>query len=126
MPPEQARGKPVDKRADIWAFGVILYEMLTGRKLFAGETMADTLALVLGQEPDWSRVPPHAQPLLRRCLAKDPKQRLRDIGDAMPLLADAVPPQAAHSNLLPGVLSAGSAASARDGVCGPLSRYVGF
>jgi Tol biopolymer transport system component/predicted Ser/Thr protein kinase len=86
MAPEQARGKAVDKRADIWAFGVVLYEMLTGVGLFAGETITDVLASVVRQDPDLSRVPANVRPLLRRCLEKDPRRRLRDIGDAMPLL----------------------------------------
>jgi serine/threonine protein kinase/Tol biopolymer transport system component len=88
MSPEQARGKQVDKRADIWAFGVVLYEMLTGEQLFAGETVSDTLAAVLRQEPDWSKVPARAQRLLRSCLEKDPKKRLRDIGDMDLLLQE--------------------------------------
>lgn len=83
MSPEQAKGKPVDKRADIWAFGVVLYEMLTGRRLFNGETVTETLAAVLEREPKWEAVPAMARPLLRRCLEKDPKKRLRDIGEAM-------------------------------------------
>jgi eukaryotic-like serine/threonine-protein kinase len=86
MSPEQARGKAVDKRADIWAFGVVLYEMLTGQQLFSGETVSDTLAEVLKKEADWEKVPAKVRPLLRRCLEKDPKKRLRDIGDASPLL----------------------------------------
>jgi len=86
MPPEQARGKSVDKRADIWAFGVVLYEMLTGDRLFEGKTVSDTLIEVATKEPDWKRVPAKAQRLLRRCLEKDPKRRLRDIGDAWDLL----------------------------------------
>jgi serine/threonine-protein kinase len=94
MAPEQARGKGVDKRADIWAFGVVLYEMLTGRRLFAGETISDTLAAVMAREPEWQRVPAQARRLLQRCLEKDPKRRLRDIGDAWQLLEDA-PMQAA-------------------------------
>jgi serine/threonine-protein kinase len=86
MSPEQARGKTVDKRADIWAFGVVLYEMLTGEALFTGETVSDTLATVLTREPDFERVPARMRRLLRRCLEKDPRKRLRDIGDAWDLL----------------------------------------
>jgi serine/threonine protein kinase/Tol biopolymer transport system component len=82
MSPEQTRGKDVDKRADIWAFGVVLYEMLTGQPLFQGETVSDTLAAVLKEEPVWHRVPEKVQRLLRSCLERDPKRRLRDIGDA--------------------------------------------
>ena len=98
MAPEQARGKAVDKRADIWAFGVVLYEMLTGRRLFDGESITDTLAAVLTKEPEWKRVPAKARQLLRSCLEKDPKRRLRDIGDAWRLLDDA-PVQAAAKGL---------------------------
>jgi serine/threonine-protein kinase len=86
MSPEQARGAAVDKRADIWAFGCVLYEMLSGRRAFQGETASDTLAAVLKEEPDWRRIPARMQPLVRRCLVKDPKHRLRDIGDAMLLI----------------------------------------
>jgi serine/threonine protein kinase/Tol biopolymer transport system component len=86
MPPEQARGEKADKRADIWAFGVVLYEMVTGRRLFEGKTPSDTLAAVLTREPDWERAPAQLRLLLRRCLEKDPRKRLRDIGDAMPLV----------------------------------------
>ncbi len=87
MAPEQARGKAVDKRADIWAFGVVLYEMLTGRQLFGGgETITDTLASVVKDAPDLSAfpvdVPPHVRHLIERCLCKDPARRLRDIGEA--------------------------------------------
>ncbi len=89
MAPEQARGKPVDKRADIWAFGVVVYEMVTGEYLHQGETVSDTLASVLKEEPHWDKVPARLQRMLRRCLEKDPRNRLRDIGDAMPLLEDA-------------------------------------
>jgi Tol biopolymer transport system component len=88
MSPEQARGKPVDKRADIWAFGVVLFEMLTGRRLFSGETVSDTLAAVLTRDPDWatlpSSTPPGVRRVLKRCLARDPTMRLRDIGDVYP------------------------------------------
>ncbi|MCG6925344.1 MAG: serine/threonine-protein kinase [Acidobacteria bacterium] len=84
MAPEQARGKPVDKRADIWAFGVLLWEMLTGRQLYTGETVSDVLAAVLTREPDWTELPEgarHLRRVLERCLEKDPRRRLRDIGD---------------------------------------------
>ena len=94
MAPEQARGQQVDKRADIWAFGVVLYEMLTGATLFKGETTTDIMAAVVREEPDLSRVPAAVRPVLRRCLEKDPKRRLRDIADAMLLLdspADSAP-----------------------------------
>src|SRR5262249_3890895 len=89
MAPEQARGKPVDKRADIWAFGVALHEMLTGRKLFEGETISDVLAGVLTREPEWQLAPAKVHRLLQRCLEKDPKRRLRDMGDAWSLLEGA-------------------------------------
>src|SRR5271169_72149 len=88
MSPEQARGKAVDKRADIWAFGVVLLEMLTGKPLFEGETVSDTLAQVLTQEPDLEQAPAKVRRLLKKCLEKDPKQRLRDIGDAWELLEE--------------------------------------
>jgi len=90
MSPEQARGKKVDRRADIWAFGVILYEMLVGEKLFEAETVSDTMAAVLRAEPDWSRLPAEQAPdlaqLTERCLQRDPRNRLRDIGEARLLL----------------------------------------
>jgi len=95
MSPEQARGKPVDKRADIWAFGVILFELLTGRKLFGGgETVSDVLASLIAREPDLSTVPERVRPVLKACLEKDPRNRLHDIGDWQRLLADASPPAA--------------------------------
>jgi serine/threonine-protein kinase len=82
MAPEQAKGKRVDKRVDIWSWGMVLYELLTGERLFKGGDVAETLAQVLAKEPDLERVPPQARKLLRSCLEKDPKKRLRDIGDA--------------------------------------------
>jgi len=86
MSPEQARGKPVDRRADIWAFGVVFLEMLTGRSPFEGETVSDTLAGVLRADVDLKSLPPDTPPAIRRlidhCLQRDPKRRLRDIGDA--------------------------------------------
>jgi serine/threonine-protein kinase len=86
MSPEQAKGRSVDRRADIWSFGCVLYEMLTGKVAFPGESVTDTLATVIRAEPDWSLLsastPMRVRVLLQRCLQKDPKQRLRDIGDA--------------------------------------------
>ena len=108
MSPEQARGLPVDKRTDIWAFGCVLYEMLTGRVAFPGDTISDSIAKILEREPDWSALPA-ATPapirrLLLRCLTKDPKQRLRDIGDVR-IEIDAI------DEVLPG--TSGRARSAR-------------
>ncbi len=92
MSPEQARGRVVDKRTDIWAFGCLLYEMLTGRPAFGGDTLSDTIAGIIEREPDWSALPKTSTPalkrLLERCLQKDPKRRLRDIGDARAELDD--------------------------------------
>jgi eukaryotic-like serine/threonine-protein kinase len=86
MSPEQARGKPVDKRTDIWAFGCVLYEMLSGRRAFTGETVTDVLAAIVTTDPDWDALPPETPPrirdLLTRCLQKDPARRMRDVGDA--------------------------------------------
>jgi serine/threonine protein kinase/Tol biopolymer transport system component len=115
MSPEQAAGKPVDKRADIWAFGAVLWEMVTGKRLFEGETVAHTLASVLTKEPNWNTLPKHVQWLLRWCLEKDPKQRLRDIGDAKRLLTHEVPSDAIASSKVEGNLrwkvSAGAVAA---------------
>ena len=86
MSPEQARGKQVDKRADIWAFGVVLFEMLTGKRLFKGEDPSETLASVIKEEPDFNRVPAPVRPLLQMCLRKDPKKRLHDITAAKLML----------------------------------------
>ena len=96
MSPEQARGKPVDRRADIWAFGVVMFELLTGRAMFGGgETVTDTIASVMKEDPDWKALPadtpPRLRRLMQRCLRKDPKQRLRDIGDARLTLEEAEP-----------------------------------
>ena len=86
MAPEQAKGLPVDRRADIWAFGAVLFEMLTGARAFEARNVSEMLASVLLSEPDFSEiesaVPVHIQSLVSRCLVKDPRERLRDIGDA--------------------------------------------
>jgi hypothetical protein len=89
MAPEQARGHNVDKRADIWAFGAVIYELLTGKLLFPGATVSDTLAAVLRQEIDLDRATARYRRLLRACLERDPRRRMRDIGDARLLLEDA-------------------------------------
>jgi serine/threonine-protein kinase len=86
MAPEQAKGKSVDKRADIWAFGAVLYEMLTGRRAFEGDDMTTILAAVIHSEPRWDGVPTDVRRLLESCLEKDPRKRLRDIGDVWKLL----------------------------------------
>ncbi|HMG34467.1 MAG TPA: protein kinase [Blastocatellia bacterium] len=92
MSPEQAKGKAVDRRADIWAFGCVLFEMLSGKQTFSGETLTDTLAAVVRAEPEWETLPQSTpdsmRRLLRRCLTKDPKQRLRDIGEARIVVSD--------------------------------------
>src|ERR1019366_8802970 len=109
MSPEQARGKLVDKRAGIWAFGVVLFELLTGGMLFGGETVSDSMAAVITREPDWTVLPadtpPHVRRLLVRCLRKDPKLRLRDIGEARILLDE--PGEAAGAPRTQGQIAAG-------------------
>ena len=91
MAPEQAKGKPVDKRADVWAFGVVLYEILTGARPFAGDDVTETLARVIDREPSWAALPDNVPPVLsnflRRCLEKNPQQRIRDIGDVQLAMA---------------------------------------
>ena len=86
MSPEQAKGRTTDKRSDVWAFGAVLYEMLTGRRAFAGEDITDTIVSVISKEPDWAALPSSTslsvRSLLRRCLDRDPRRRLRDIGEA--------------------------------------------
>ena len=135
MAPEQARGKAVDRRADIWAFGVVLYEMLTGKLLFPGEDTADVLAAVLRQEIDLSALPPETPAgirwLLTRCLDRDVKRRLRDIGEARVAIEEALagpegdsfrsaPAVASAPRPLPGVTverRAGGSAHAGGGAC---------
>jgi serine/threonine protein kinase/Tol biopolymer transport system component len=107
MSPEQARGRVVDRRTDIWSFGCVLYECLTGKQMYDGETVSDLIARILEREPDWSalpaNVPPRVRELLRRCLRKDPKERLRDIGDARLELTEAFndPPAATALHAAP-------------------------
>jgi eukaryotic-like serine/threonine-protein kinase len=107
MSPEQARGKAVDKRADIWAFGAVVYEMLTGRKAFEGETVSDTLAAVLMRDPDWSALPSttpaSVRRVLRRCLDRNPKTRFHDVADARLEMDETI--EAAASTPPPGAAS---------------------
>jgi Tol biopolymer transport system component len=111
MSPEQARGNHTDRRADIWAFGVVLYEMLTGRQAFTGDTITDVLAAVVKTELDWTPAPERTQRLLRKCLEKDPERRLRHVGDFELLLEQgSQAPGTNHRRILPwavaGVLAA--------------------
>jgi eukaryotic-like serine/threonine-protein kinase len=113
MSPEQARGKAVDKRTDIWAFGCVLYEMLTGHPAFTGETTSDVVAAILEREPDWSTlpaaVPQSVRRVIERCLDKNPKRRLRDIGDARldpDMLSDVDQPSASDASSARGTRSA--------------------
>ena len=103
MSPEQARGKSVDRRTDIWSFGCVLYEMLTGRKAFDGETVTDVLAAVVTRDPDWSIIPEttpaRIRELLRRCLEKDPQRRLRDAGEIRIAIEDVI--ARPHSDVVP-------------------------
>ncbi|HET9370554.1 MAG TPA: protein kinase [Vicinamibacterales bacterium] len=109
MSPEQARGKSVDKRTDIWAFGALLFEMLTGRRAFEGQTVSDTLASVLRSDPDWAalpvNVPPHVRAVLGRCLERDASRRLRDIGEARLALTGATSPVATAIQTFPATIS---------------------
>ena len=104
MSPEQARGLTVDKRTDIWAFGCVLFEMLSGKRAFEGNTDADTVARILDQEPDWASIPTHTpattQMLLDRCLRKEARRRLRDIGDAVLDIEESLASNAGSANTL--------------------------
>jgi eukaryotic-like serine/threonine-protein kinase len=111
MAPEQARGKTVDRRADIWSFGVVFYEMLTGKRLYGGETISDTLAAVLKVEPDWDALPADAplgiRRLLRRCLTKDRRERLQAMGDARIEIEECLSAPAAAQGTEPKLLTTG-------------------
>jgi serine/threonine protein kinase len=133
MSPEQARGRTVDKRADIWAFGAVLYELLTGRAAFPGETTTDILAAVVTHNPDWSALPATTptsiRRLLARCLDKDPKRRLRDIGDAQLELDDTTASESAESGqrsrpwaVAPWILTAALAVALAVSLAGAFSR----
>ncbi len=117
MAPEQARGKSVDKRADVWAFGVVLYEMLTGRQAFTGDTITDVIAAVVTRDPDWTTVPASTPPaisqLLVHCLEKDPKHRLRDVGDARFALESSLPHSGRSALITAPLASANVATAAR-------------
>ena len=114
MSPEQARGRAVDRRTDLWSFGCVLYECLVGRSLFGGETVSDSLAAILRKDPDWSTLPADTPPmvrlLIRRCLARDPNKRLRDAGDARIELEQAIEDPRVEALGLPGPGEAGTAA----------------
>ena len=101
MSPEQARGKPVDKRTDIWAFGCVLYEMLTGRRAFEGDDVTETLAAIVKTDPDLTRAPESLRRVLANCLDKNPKTRLRDIGDVWRLQESPSPRPGARSRIVP-------------------------
>ena len=112
MAPEQAKGKAVDKRADIWAFGVVLYEMLTGARTFPGDDATDVIASVIKDQPDIARAPPQVHRLLRKCLEKDPRLRLRDIGDARDLPAGRPATGGRATLVLPWIVAAACALAA--------------
>ncbi len=118
MSPEQAKGKQVDRRADIWSFGVVLFEMLAGRQAFTGETASEVLAAVMMREIEWDQLPKNLPlpilRLLRRCLEKDPRRRLRDIGEARLIIEDYIAnPAAAEAALAPAAAPAASSPASR-------------
>jgi serine/threonine-protein kinase len=128
MSPEQARGKAVDKRADNWAFGCVLYEMLTAKPAFPGETTTDILAGVIGKDPDMTCVPAEVRRLLKRCLEKDPRKRLRDIGDVWGFLDTAEAPVATAKSRRPwiGMAALAIVAIAELGIAWRATRPVGY
>src|SRR5687768_6052970 len=112
MSPEQAKGRPVDRRADVWAFGVVFFEMLAGRRAFEGDDVSDVLASVLKMEPEWSALPADlpgpVRRLLRRCLEKDPKKRLRDVGEGMLQLEEGLASGSTSSVMMPAAGESGA------------------
>ena len=126
MAPEQARGRTVDKRADVWAFGAVLFEMLTGARAFPGEDLTDTLAAVVRAEPDWTLLPPGLPPTLvvylKRCLQKDPKQRIPDMAAMRLALEGAFDTAAPHTTTS---TPARHAARAGVGIGGDRRRVTG-
>jgi len=125
MSPEQARGKAVDRRADVWAFGAVLFEMLSGKQVFAGETVSDTLASVLAREPEWKRLPPNLHPriqlLLERCLEKDVRNRYGSIGDARVDIQRAL---AYPDGVFAGPVTAMHPRGSREGYCHGLQQFL--
>ena len=109
MAPEQALGKTVDKRADIWSFGCVLFEMLSGRRAFAGKDISDTLSLVIGRDPDWTALPSNTPApivrILRQCLHKDRNRRLADIADARLAIEEALSPSTEFGDTAGGTVS---------------------
>ena len=119
MSPEQARGKPVDERTDIWAFGCVLFEMLTGVQAFdAGDTVSDAVASILKSNPDLSRVPSGMRRLITSCLAKDPRRRLQAIGDAWLLLSEEPVVESTRAGSRPWMMATATLALLADCSCG--------
>jgi len=124
MAPEQARGQEVDRRADVWAFGCVFYEMLTGAPPHHGDTSQETMASILRDEPDLSKVPAQARRLLKRCLEKDPQKRLRHVGDVMVLLEEPPSGQQSSAGSLPPAVSRADASPRRNAWIWPVAAGV--
>jgi serine/threonine-protein kinase len=128
MSPEQARGRAADKRSDIWAFGCVLFEMLAGRKAFAGDDLTDTIAAVVRGEPEWSAlpsaVPPHIRTLVRQCLVKDRAQRIADIAVAIYMMSDAAGDRSTADLALPAASTAERAGTGGDLIAVPSARAI--
>jgi serine/threonine-protein kinase len=130
MSPEQARGKSVDRQTDIWAYGALVFELLTGHRIFKGETISDSIGAILHKDPDWSllpaNMPPQVHQLLRRCLERDMDRRLRDISDARVALQDARTDPTGSSLGLSAVYSAPASSSRRRWVLALLAAVLGL